>query len=129
MASSQSPPVSNTAKNVPNPKLRLCPVSFLQFGQLIISMTGCPLFSQFPNFSIAALPSCDLDSLYHEPSAASLDEHPQCRWQNIDSATLQLHDLAIHHYIHRRIQLKLDVWHRLALGQRVPGVSSVIKRG
>src|SRR5712692_1767105 len=65
----------------------------------------------------------DKPRLYRESS----NHHPERRRQHVDRPALQRQHLAVHHHIHRAIQLKLDAPNRLPLRQRMPGVRAIIK--
>src|ERR1700686_345470 len=65
--------------------------------------------------------------------AASLPEifsyhYTQSRRKHFDGLARQREDFAIHHYIDRRIKLKLDPPNRMVLRQRVACVRAVIQR-
>src|SRR5258706_15518141 len=58
----------------------------------------------------------------------SSNHHPERRRQHVDRPALQRQHLAVHHDIHRPVELKLDPPHRLPLRQRMPPVCAIVKR-
>ncbi len=56
------------------------------------------------------------------------NHHPKRRRQHVDRLAVQRQHLAIHHHIHRPVELKFNAPNRPAFRQRMPRVRAIIKR-